>query len=366
MKIVVIGAGVLGASTAYSLVREGASVVLVDRADEGRATAAGAGIVSPWGSRIEDPSVYALLAGGARYYPELVAALAEDGEHDVGYRRVGALIAPDDPAELDAAERRVRAREREAPEMGAVSRLSPAEAKKLFPPLRDDLAALHVAGGARVNGRLLAAGLCRAAARRGARIIEGTAELILRGGRAAGVSVAGEAIEADCVVVAAGAWAPALLAPAGIRLSVVPQRGQILHLRHSGFDTRLWPTLQPLSSYYLLAFDDSRVVIGATREHGVGFDYRLTAGGVAEVLAAGFATAPGLRDWTLHEMRIGFRPMATDERPMLGPVSGVESLLIGNGMGPSGLTMGPFSGSLLAAAALGRKTGLSLEAFLPR
>ena len=47
MKVVVIGAGILGASTAYHLAREGCEVVLVDRADEGRATVAGAGAVNP-------------------------------------------------------------------------------------------------------------------------------------------------------------------------------------------------------------------------------------------------------------------------------------------------------------------------------
>src|SRR5712671_3434875 len=132
MKVVVIGAGILGASTAYHLVREGCDVVLVDRADEGRATAAGAGIVCPWGSPTEDAANYALLSGGARYYPRLVAMLAEDGERDLGYARVGGLYVPADPSDLDAVERRARARAADAPEAGRIERLAPAEAKALF------------------------------------------------------------------------------------------------------------------------------------------------------------------------------------------------------------------------------------------
>jgi D-amino-acid dehydrogenase len=166
-------------------------------------------------------------------------------------------------------------------------------------------------------------------------------------------------------VVTAGAWAPALLAPAGIRLAVSPQRGQIIHLRLPGTDTTQWPTLQPLSSYYLLAFDDSRVVIGATREFDVGFDYRFTAGGVAEVLNAGLAVAPGLAGWTIHEIRIGFRPLASDNRPVLGPVRGIDNLLIGNGLGASGLTMGPYCGAQLAHAAVGRATDIAFADFDP-
>lgn len=366
MRVIVVGAGILGASAAYHLVREGAEVVLVDRADEGRATAAGAGIVCPWGSPNDDAPSYALLAGGARYYPHLVAALAEDGEVDLGYAQVGGLYVPDAAGELDAVEKRVRARAVDAPEAGRIERLSSAEARTLFPPLRRDLPALYVSGGARVDGRRLAAAMRRAASKRGARTVNGSAEIVLRGSRAAGVRVNGEAIEADAVVVAAGAWAPALLAPAGIQLAVAPQRGQIVHLRLPGTDTERWPVLLPLSSYYLLAFEDARVVIGATREHNSGFDYRLTAAGVAEVLNAGLAVAPGLAGWTLHEIRIGFRPLASDNRPMLGPVRGVDNLLIGNGLGPSGLTMGPYAGALLARAALGLPTELALDKFAPQ
>ena len=119
----------------------------------------------------------------------------------------------------------------------------------------------------------------------------------------------------------------------------------------------------PLSSYYLLAFEDSRVVVGATRETNSGFDYRLTAAGVAEVLNAGLAVAPGLASWTVHEIRIGFRPLAHDNRPKLGRVPGVDNLLVGNGLGPSGLSMGPYSGALLAQAMLGKPTELALAPF---
>lgn len=365
MKVIVIGGGILGASTAYQLAREGAEAVLVDRDDPGRATAAGAGIVCPWGSKVADAPTYGLLAAGARWYPALIEQLAEDGESEFGYARVGSIYAPDDPAELDAVEHRLRQRAADAPEAGGISRLPPEEARRHFPPLRRDLAAVHVSGGARVDGRLLSAAMTRAAARRGVELVAGSAQLIMTGDRITGASVGGRILAADRVVVAAGAWAPALLVPLGLRLAVAPQRGQIIHLSLPGTDTRGWATVQPLNSYYLLAFDDSRVVVGATREHGVGFEHRLTAAGVAEVLNAGLAAAPGLAGWTLHETRIGFRPLAADGRPMLGGVPGLDSLVVGNGLGPSGLTAGPLCGRLLAELALGRLAALPLADFDP-
>lgn len=363
MKAIVIGAGILGASTAYHLARAGVAVTLVDRADDGRATAAGAGIVCPWGSAVEDPAYYALLAGGARYYARLVAMLAEDGESDLGYAKVGGLYVPGNGPELDAAERRARTRAVDAPEAGSIERVSAADARKLFPPLRPDQPGLFISGGARVDGRRVAAAMSRAATKHGARLVTGSAELIMRGGRAAGVTVDGETIEADAVVVAAGAWAANVLAPSGVRLGVQPQRGQIIHLRSPGTDTARWPILMPLSSHYLLAFEDSRVVVGASRETGSGFDYRYTAAGVAEVLNAALDVAPGLASWTLHEIRIGFRPLADDLRPKLGRAPGIDNLVVGNGLGPSGLSMGPFSGAMLADLALGKAPALDLAPY---
>jgi D-amino-acid dehydrogenase len=115
-----------------------------------------------------------------------------------------------------------------------------------------------------------------------------------------------------------------------------------------------------MNSYYMLAFDDSRVVIGATRETGSGFDDRVTAAGQAEVLGFGLDWAPGLRHATVIETRVGLRPAGASFVPILGPVPGLGGILVGNGLGANGLTVGPFAGKLLAEAALGRPTAIDL------
>jgi D-amino-acid dehydrogenase len=365
MRIVVVGAGVLGASTAYHLAREGADVAVVDQAHEGRATAAGAGILCPWASHVDDPAFYELYAAGARYYSDLVPALSELGETDLGFRRVGALIVSTDPRELTSAESLLRDRRMEAPEIGEVDRLFPREVKALFPPLRADLAGIHVAGGARVDGRRLAASLLRAAEHHGATVARGFVELISRGDRVPSVRLDDREIVADAVVITAGAWSPALLRPLGINLLIQPQRGQIIHLHLSGQETNSWPVVLPPGSHYLLAFDDSRVVAGATRESGAGFDYRVTAAGQAEVLSEALRIAPGLGAATLVETRVGFRPVSLDGWPLPGQVRNVEGLVIGNGLGAAGLTIGPLAGRLLADVVLDRQPALDLAPFDP-
>jgi D-amino-acid dehydrogenase len=366
MRIAVIGAGVLGASAAFHLALAGAEVVLVDQAQPGRATAAGAGIISPWTSDRLDSDWYRIAAAGARYYPELIALLAEAGETETGYRISGALQVAADAVELDRVERLARTRQAAAPEAGAVTRLSPDEARRVFPPLHPELGAIHIAGAARVDGRLLAAAFCNAAGGRGAKVLAGPAGLLARAGRIAGIMVGHEVMEADRVVVAAGAWAPTLLAPLGVDLAVWPQRGQISHLRLEGVHTSEWPVVLPPGGHYLLAFDDSRVVVGATRETGAGFDYRVTAAGQAKVLNEALTIAPGLASATLIETRIGFRPVGPGIRPMLGTVEGfAERLIVGNGLGPSGLTIGPYAGRLLAQLAIGETTDIALAPYDP-
>jgi len=365
MHIIVVGAGILGASTAFHLARAGAQVTIVDASHDGRATAAGAGIICPWVSGADDPDFYRLYVQGAHYYSELVPALAEYGETELGYRRVGALVVSSDTDELTAFNQLLQRRRMDTPEMGESTVLDPRDVRMLFPPLREDLAGLHVANGARVDGRLMAAGLLHAAQLLGARVVGARAELVVESDRLRGVSAGNDLIEGDSVILAAGAWAAALLQPLGIALPIEPQRGQIVHLRLPGEDTQHWPVILPPGSHYLLAFDDSRVVAGATREFGAGFDYRVTASGQAEVLREALHVAPGLGSASIIETRVGFRPVGQRIRPLLGAVPGVERLLIGNGLGAAGLTIGPFAGRVLAEAALRREPPIDLAPFAP-
>ena len=369
MRVVVIGAGILGSSVAYHLARKGIEVEIVDEGHPGKATLAGAGIVCPWATKATDPQWYALYAAGAAAYAGLVDGLIARGEDDLGYRRVGALVIAESPSELDAADQRIQSRIGDAPEAGDVRRVTAAEAKRLFPPLREDLEAIHIPGGARVNGRLLAAAMTRAAIALGAVLRHDHVTLDVQDGRPRVLDSGGHQIAADEIVVTAGAWAAQILRPIlqplGLDHPVAPQKGQIVHIRLPGVDTKAWPVVLPMTSHYLLAFDDSRVVVGATREDNSGFDYRVTVGGQAEVLNAGLAFAPGLASGTIIETRIGFRPAGESIKPILGRVPGIDGLVIGNALGASGLSIGPYAGHLLAQLCAGETPDTPLAPYAP-
>jgi D-amino-acid dehydrogenase len=360
-RFVVVGGGIVAASVAYQLARRGASVITVEGDQAGTATSAGAGIICPWTAPLDD-ACYRLCADGARHYPELVAMLADDGEGQTGYGRVGALCVADHGATLPALAALLRLRQAGAPDIGEVTELTPGEPARMFPPLAPGLAGLWIGGGARVDGRAMRDSLLRAAARRGARRLSGNATLDRTAGRVTGVTVGPERIGADAVVVAAGAWTAQVCAGAGVRLPVGPQRGQIVHTRLPGRGTASWPVVLADRDPYLVAFPAGRVVLGATREDA-GFAYHATVAGVGGLLAGATALAPGLRDAELAETRIGFRPVTSDGRPMLGQVQ--DGLIVATGHGPEGLTAGPWSGLAIALLALGQPPVTDLAAFDP-
>jgi D-amino-acid dehydrogenase len=366
VRLIVVGSGIVGAACAWEATGLGAEVVLVDAAMAGSATAAGAGIICPWHSAVEDPAWQSIAYAAAREYPAVIARLAELGESEVGYRQVGALALAAGGEDRERIRQLLLARRADAPEIGDVRDVYAAAARRMFPLLRPDVGAVYIGGAARVDGRLLAAALVRAAVRQGAVVKDGAASLVSRRDRATGVTVGGEFIGADAVVAAAGAWTRSFLRPAGLTIRVEAQRGQIMHIAVDSTDTSRWPVVLPgASGHYLLAFDDSRVVAGATRETGSGFDYRVTPAGLAEILAEALAVAPGLASCTYRETRVGFRPVGPDVRPLLGPVPGMDGLVVATGLGASGLTIGPYAGAVAARAALGLRSPIDLAPFDP-
>jgi len=361
-KLIVIGGGILGASTAYHLSKLGADITIIDRKDKGQATDAAAGIICPWLSQRRNQAWYRLAKAGARYYPRLIEELEKDGETQTGYARVGALSIHKDLEKIEKMEERALKRKEDAPEIGTLTRLNEQETNSYFPPLADGFSSLHVEGAARVDGRALRDALLHAAQENGALLINGSAFLQYKENRVTGVTVNDETFSSDSVIICAGAWANELLEPLGIHFNVTFQKAQIVHLEIPNANTDNWPVIMPPSDQYLLAFENGRIVVGATHENDLeGFDCRITAGGLQEVFNKALDTAPGLANSTLLEARVGFRPFTPGFLPVIGALPGWNGVFIANGLGASGLTMGPYLGSELAKLALGLETEIDLE-----
>jgi D-amino-acid dehydrogenase len=365
----IIGGGLLGSATAYYLVVAGARTLLVDRADAGRATDAGAGILSPE-TNSRDPDIWFRFAAEAvDDYPALIERLRDEQADDTGYARCGKVVVAvsDDEIGPFARARRIifeRQRRRGLPKPADLREISAAEARELFPALAPVHGAIYSSVAARVDGRLLNRAIRAAAESRGLVVREaGATRLVCERDVVHGIEVGGETVHAGAVCIAGGAWSGEFARQLGVSIPVVPQRGQIIHLGLDGTDTSRWPMISAFRQQYMVAWPDSRVVAGATRESGSGFAPHTTTAGVRAVLEEALRVAPGLANAEVREIRVGLRPLTSDGLPVLGAVPGVDGVFLATGHGPSGLTLGPYSARVVAALMLGKAPGTDLAPF---
>ena len=359
-RVIIIGGGILGASAAYHLAKLDVEVLLIDRHDRGQATDAAAGIICPWLSQRRNKDWYALAKGGASYYPQLIQLLTEDGETETGYRKVGAVSLHTDLGKLEKMKMRALDRRKDAPEIGEIILLNEIETQAEFPLLAPDYSSVRVEGAAKVDGRALRDALLNGAKKYGAEIIQGDAKLSMEENKIEGVRVNEKLYPAEKIIIAAGAWAPELFSSIGLDVDVKAQKAQILHLHEESLDTSQWPVVIPPNDQYILAFDDGKIVAGATHEDDKRFDVRPTVSGIHEVLDKALEIAPGLAEATVVETRIGLRPFTPGFLPVFGPVPDHPEIIFANGLGASGLTVGPYIGKQLAHIIVGEPTDIDI------
>lgn len=367
--VIIVGGGIVGASAAYHLVKDGVKTLLLDRRDSGRATDAGAGILAPEMNRRDPEPWFDFAVDAVGYYPALTAALAEEEAGDTSYAQCGMLLVAateDEIAPFEEAQAHIlaRAARRGTPSDAELHTVSSGEARELFPALSEVHGALYYQGGARVDGRKMGQALLTAAQRRGLTVREESVTgLLVDGGRVRGVQVGDTAIEGGKTIIAGGAWSAAFGDQLGVTIPVEPQRGQIAHLELPATCTGNWPIIGAFRGHYIVPWDGGRIAVGATRETGSGFKPDTSAAGVREVLDEALRVASGLAAARLLEVRVGLRPLPPDGLPVMGTVPGADDVLLATGHGPTGLQLGPYSGKVVADMAQGAAAPALVESF---
>jgi D-amino-acid dehydrogenase len=200
---------------------------------------------------------------------------------------------------------------------------------------------------------------------RGVRILHDTPvrRVLVRRGRAAGVAVGPDERElvADVVVLAAGAWTPALSAPLGLRLPIQPATGYSATMPTWPGAPKL-PVMVDETHVVVLPMGD-RVRFAGTLELA-GFRRRPDPVRYGAVVRSGRAA---LREPPAAEAEpwFGFRPLMPDDLPAIGPIPGAEGVLVAAGHGTLGFTQSPATGKLIAELATGAPPSLPLEPFAP-
>ncbi|GAA1747447.1 glycine oxidase ThiO [Streptomonospora arabica] len=352
--VVVVGGGLVGLATAWRAARAGLSVTVVAEPVEGSASTVAAGMLTPATEASYGEEALMRLAVLSRdRYPSFVAELEEDSGLDAGYRAEGTLQVAFDTDDMARLGHLGELRER----LGlSTERLTGRECRRLEPMLAPSVRGGYLAADDHsVDPRALLEAMRAAAERRGAVGVRDRAgRLVLDGGRARGVVLdSGNEVSAGQVVLAAGVGTPAIEGvPEGVVPPLRPVKGQLLRLRTpEGEDPIVTRTVRGLvkgSPVYLVPRGSGEIVLGATQEEQ-GFDTRLTAGGLWEVLRDAHELVPGVSELEVAETCVGLRPGSPDNEPLLGPTA-VPGLHLAAGHFRHGVLLAPATGDAMAQA----------------
>ncbi|PZG02963.1 FAD-dependent oxidoreductase [Micromonospora deserti] len=370
--LVVVGAGVVGAASAYFASLAGVRVVVVERgAIAGGTSSAGEGNVLV--SDKEAGPELDLALYSQRVWREDLAEHAELWEFE---SKGGLVVAASEQNVTSLRELAVRQRRRGV-EVRDVART---ELRDYEPHLSPELAGgAFYPQDAQVQPMLVAAHLLRLARERGAQVRTRTevTGLLRDGARVTGVRTPGGDIPAGAVLNASGTWAAGVAGLAGVRVPVLPRRGFVLvtqpmpprMIRHKVYaaeyvgdvassDTALQtsPVVEGTAS--------GTILVGASRER-VGFDRTVSVTAIGTLAAKAIALFPMLREVRAMRTYHGFRPYCPDHLPVIGPDPRAPGLWHACGHEGAGVGLSVGTGKLIAQALVGDRPDMDLTPFAP-
>ena len=384
--VVIVGAGITGAATAYflardGLLRDGGQVTVIEKDSVGSHASGFAfggliGMIEASGPHGAPPTLSSLAL---RLNRELATVIPAETGIDTNYRVKPSVMLAMSPAEVPGLLRTFEYLQRTGVAGEARWLESRAEIDGVEPRIAPGVAAaLYADISAEVEPYKLTLALAQAAEGRGVRIRHGVVSgLSLRRGRVDGVKIGDEAVEADSVVIAAGPWTSEASNWTGIGASIstlpisplpiFPLKGQILRLRAPG---------QPLKAMFWWGNDyattkpDGLVWAGTTEEHA-GFDDTPTPEARDQIMASAISAFPYLEDARLVRQTACLRPVSSDGDPIVGFLPEVAGVVVATGAGRNGIMLGPALGRLAADLVLGNDPscdirGLGPERFVRR
>jgi glycine oxidase len=361
---IVIGAGLIGSAIALRLAQDGLRVALLEKGAPGReASWAGAGMLSPAPSAPASIPLVPLGRASLGLYPQFVAEIEELSGRRTGYRSDGAielLFSVDAERELSTLIALHHA-------LGLPTEPLPVdEAAKLEPALtRRAHAAAYFPYEACIDNRALSEAVVAAASIAGVALFPAThvRGLLIEHGRCTGVRTEdGTVFAAQETIVAAGAFSRLLegIVPA---LATRPIRGQMAALKSQ--DKPIGHVVR-CERGYIVPRDSAvpqRLVTGSTLED-VGFDKRVTAGGIETILFTAQEMVPKLANAEVIELWCGLRPDTPDHLPLLGP-AGPDGLTIATGHYRNGILLTPITAKLLRDWIVDKQVATDWEIFDP-
>lgn len=357
---IVIGAGIVGAASAYALARAGLSVdVLESGFAASGATAAGMGHVVV----MDDSEAQFALTSYSR---SLLDALNEELPAACEYDRCGTLWLARSDEELDAARAKHAFYTARGVDAELLDSRQLAEAE---PTLARPLAgALLVPEDTVLYPPAFAWWLLERAAALGARLREGVAVSAIVAG---GVVSRGVRLDAELVVNAAGSSAPSLMPG----LPMLPRKGHLaITDRYPAFCRHQLVELGYLASAHTLSGESiafnlqprktGQLLVGSSRELA-GADARINRDVLGRMLERAVAFMPALATASVVRAWTGFRPATPDRLPFIGAWEEMDNVWIAGGHEGLGIATALGTAELLADLINGRAPAIDPAPFSP-
>jgi D-amino-acid dehydrogenase len=288
--------------------------------------------------------------------------LARDGGERWLYRRDGVVQAYEERATMEEAEKDAETQR----VMGVrADVLSPADVRARFPGLRGELAgALFFPDDGHMDPALFTRAVADKAAAAGAEVRRGVEAIALEPAGAGAVKVVttrGDFI-ADQVVLAAGAWTPALTKGLGLALPIEPAKGYSVDVARPADFPEL--PLYLGDAHCILTPLGDALRLGSTLELS-GWDMTIRRARVAGLRRAAQRVMGIPDDAPVRQIWRGPRPVTPDGLPVVGRVPRRERVILATGHCMLGLSLAPVTGKLVAELAGGRPPSVDLDPLSP-
>jgi len=379
--VVIIGGGAIGCAVAYYLAKEGASVILLEKTGGllyGASGACHGGCPIP----LPGSPLFAYEMESLR----LLKNLPQEIDCDIEYEKVGQLTCAIDDEHYPYVEKYVQ----DLKNIGVDARLMDgATIRSLEPGIGRE-----IIGGAEewesgiFNPLKTVHGFARAAVKLGTeiRFCTEVKNIGIDKDKITSVATGGGSISTRWVVNAAGTGSPEIGDKVGLKVPVVPLRGQIVITEPVPLNER-WRRIK--DAVYLTGSQSVRSaaestdpivklgiverllmqeksgnwLIGTSRDFA-GCDNRATLSTIRHLIRRSMNILPGLRQISCIRVFAGLRPWCyIDERPILGTVESLAGFVLATGHGSGGVVLSPITGKLISEVITKGKTSMPIDMF---
>ena len=341
---VIIGAGVIGCSTAYHLARMGITDVAVVEMDQ-----VGSGSSSKSASMLSLQFCHdELTVRLAKYSYARYMQFEEELGVPIDFKRIGWLSL----ATQESSEHLLRnARLLQSLDIGT-DILQPDEIKRRYPEINTEDLIVGTWGpdDGPFDPHMIMWGYIKRASEMGVRLYQGVRATGIRVGKGQveGVDTDKGFVATESVVNAGGPWAIAIGEWVGVEIPIVNSARSILVTRPIPDIPSTRPFVEDVTAEWYYRPEGDGVLMGMGKLPTEDLDIQISNEMINEMIDAAVHRVPVLERASMLTAWTGIRPLTPDGRPILGPVPSVDGFILSCGWGGTGIIQAPIAGQLVA------------------